>query len=68
MFGNEGTEYDEALVFWDHSTETTWSQITGMGLEGPLAGVELALIPAPLTTWGDWQSEHPDSLVLVDPA
>ena len=68
VFGNEGAYYDDALVFWDHETETLWTQWTGTGLEGALKGVRLALIPTPLLSWTEWREEHPESLVLAGEA
>jgi hypothetical protein len=31
-----------------------------------LKGIELFLLPSELTTWGSWQAEHPNTLVMVN--
>ena len=53
-----------ALVMYDHQTDTLWSQFLGQGVQGPLAGATLELAPLTHTTWEAWKSEYPDTLVL----
>ena len=53
-----------ALVMYDHQTDTLWSQFLGKGVEGPLAGKALELKPLLHTTWEAWKAAHPQSLVL----
>ena len=53
-----------ALVMYDHQTDTLWSQFLGKGVEGPLAGKILDLTPLIHTTWEAWKAAHPESLVL----
>ena len=53
-----------ALVMYDHQTDTLWSQFLGRGVKGPLAGKSLELIPLTHTTWDAWKSAHLDTLVL----
>ena len=53
-----------ALVMYDHQTDTLWSQFLGKGVEGPLAGKTLDLTPLIHTTWEAWKAAHPESLVL----
>ena len=53
-----------ALVMYDHQTETLWSQFLARGVKGPLAGVALDLVPVTQTTWETWRVLHPDTLVL----
>ena len=53
-----------ALVMYDHQTDTLWSQFLGKGVEGPLAGKNLELTPLLHTTWEAWKAAHPETLVL----
>ncbi len=53
-----------ALVMYDHQTDTLWSQFLGQGVQGPLTGATLELAPLTHTTWEAWKSEYPDTLVL----
>ena len=53
-----------ALVMYDHQTDTLWSQFLGKGVKGPLAGKALELTPLIHTTWDSWKTTHPDTLVL----
>ena len=53
-----------ALVMYDHQTDTLWSQFLGKGVKGPLAGKALEITPLIHTTWDSWNSTHPDTLVL----
>ena len=53
-----------ALVMYDHQTDTLWSQFLSKGVEGPLKDKELAVIPATQTTWEAWLELHPDTRAL----
>ena len=53
-----------ALVMYDHQTDTLWSQFLSRGVEGPLDGQKLEIVPSIQTTWDQWQRLHPDTLVL----
>ena len=53
-----------AMTWWDHETESVWSQPWGAAIEGPLQGTRLEMIPASVIPWGTWLSEHPGSLLL----
>jgi hypothetical protein len=53
-----------ALVMYDRETDTLWSQFLGEGVEGPLAGTLLEIVPAELTTWREWKQRHPNTLAL----
>jgi hypothetical protein len=52
------------MVWWDHETESFWSQPTGQAIHGPYAGVRLEGIPASVQPWSSWLTEHPDTLLL----
>ena len=53
-----------AMTWWDHETESVWSQPWGTAIRGPLEGTRLNLIPAGIVPWAVWQAEHPETLVL----
>jgi len=63
-FGVSGKLYNSDLVMYDRKTETYWSQITGEGIRGELAGQVLTKIPVDTIEWGDWKKAHPDTVVL----
>jgi hypothetical protein len=53
-----------AMTWWDHKTESIWSQPLGQALEGPLRGAKLELLPSQLMPWKTWRAEYPDTLAL----
>ena len=64
-FGNQGALYMRAMTWWDHETQSVWSQPVGTALAGPLMGTSLKMIPANIMPWSTWLAEHPDTQVLV---
>lgn len=64
VFGNFGGLYMNAMTWWDHKTESVWSQPWGRAIQGELKGIELFLLPSQLTTWDQWKTEHPETLVM----
>lgn len=52
------------MTWWDHQTESIWSQVWGQAISGPLKGKTLALIPATLVPWASWKQAHPHTLFL----
>ena len=63
-FGVSGKLIMNALVMYDHQTDTLWSHFTGDAISGPLARTRLETVPATQTTFGRWKELHPDTLVL----
>ena len=53
-----------ALVMYDHQTDSLWSHFTGDAIEGDYLGTRLELVPSTHTTWGRWKELHPDTLAL----
>ena len=53
-----------AMTWWDHETNSVWSQPWGMSIGGELEGTRLKLIPAAIGPWDAWLADHPDTLVL----
>ena len=64
-FGNFGDLYKSAMTWFDHETDSVWSQPIGTSIIGPYAGVRLEAIPASVMPWGTWKRDHPDTLVLA---
>ncbi len=66
--GVSGKLVDGNLVMYDRETDSLFLQATGKGLEGELADEtlqELARESWGVVPWGQWKSEHPDTLVLT---
>ena len=66
VFGNQGALYRGAMTWYDHATGSVWSQPLGRAIAGPQAGRRLTLLPAQLTTWGQWRAAYPHTLLLAD--
>lgn len=56
----------QAMTWWDHETESIWSQPWGRAIVGDLKGVNLFLLPSKISSWISWRSQHPNTLVLLD--
>lgn len=63
-FGVSGKLIMNAVVMYDHQTDTLWSQFLAEGVDGPLVGVDMELLPSQLTTWEAWRQQHPDTKLL----
>jgi hypothetical protein len=63
-FGVSGLLYQSDLLMYDHQTESLWSQIAMQAVAGPLTGTRLSPVFLEHTTWGDWRTAHPATLVL----
>lgn len=63
-FGVSGKLIMNALVMYDHQSDTLWSQFLSRGVKGPLANTQLEILPVLQTTWRQWLSLHPDTKVL----
>lgn len=65
-FGSSGFLFRSNKLMYDRQTRTLWNQLTGEPVLGELADtdVKLSLLPVVLTSWADWQKQHPDTVVL----
>jgi len=63
-FGVSGRLYNSNLLLYDRQTESLWSQITAEAVAGWMTGAKLNTVPFAITTWQQWQQQHPHSLVL----
>jgi hypothetical protein len=66
IFGNAGSLFMNAMTWYDHETESIWSQPWGRAIIGPYKGVELFLLPSQITTWASWKAEHPETLAMIN--
>jgi hypothetical protein len=53
-------------LMFDRGSDSLWNQLTGEPVLGEMVGqdVQLDILPVVLTTWADWQAQHPDTLVV----
>ena len=63
-FGNTSALYENNAVAYDRETGSYWFQVAGEAIVGPLTGKRLKPLPSVTTTWEEWKSLHPDTLVL----
>jgi len=63
-FGTTGRLRFSNLIMYDRQTETWWQQATGEAIVGELTGSKLEKIPAPIVSWKDLRSTHPNAKVL----
>ncbi|MDX1746428.1 MAG: DUF3179 domain-containing (seleno)protein, partial [Halobacteriales archaeon] len=64
-FGVSGHLYQANLVMYDRETESLWSQLHALAIRGELTGTRLTLQPSTTTTWGKWQTAHPETTVVL---
>ena len=67
-FGVSGLLHDSDLVMYDRTTDSLWQQITGEAVMGPAMGQTLEEVPATITEWSTWKSEHPGTRVMDPPS
>jgi hypothetical protein len=65
-FGTSGLLYRSNKLLFDHETASLWSSLTGEPVVGPVVAlnVKMAALPVVTTTWREWRTRHPDTLVL----
>ncbi|MEX2139445.1 MAG: DUF3179 domain-containing protein [Pirellulales bacterium] len=65
-FGVSGLLYNSNVLMYDRKgkPESLWSQIAGSGVSGPARDKTLDLVPFEVTTWQDWRTRFPNTLVL----
>ena len=67
-FGVSGKLLRDALLMYDHQTQTLWSHITGEAVAGELKGKRLKMLAGmPRINWKDWKRNHPLTKVLSVP-
>ena len=63
-FGTTGRLRHSDLVMYDRPTESWWQQITGRGLIGDYAGVNLERLPTQIVSYEEFRSAYPQGEVL----
>lgn len=63
-FGVSGLLYNSDVLLYDRQTETLWSQILSKGINGPMKGQRLKMVPSSQTSWESWLKKRPDTKVL----
>ena len=66
-FGTTGNLRNSDLVMYDRRTESWWQQFSGAAIVGELTGTELALIPARLESYENFQARAPEGRVFAPP-
>lgn len=65
QFAASGAILHSSMVIYDRESESLWSVLTARAFAGPQKGNSLTSLPvAEKTTWQDWQSRHPETVVL----
>jgi Protein of unknown function (DUF3179) len=64
-FGNIDAYYQNTILLHDTQTESLWLLAAGRSILGPLTDEQLQPLPSVVTTWGRWQQDHPETLVLA---
>lgn len=53
-------------VMYDVVTNSVFDTFRGVGVTGPLRGLELPQASVVTTTWGEWRESYPDTTVLIE--
>jgi Protein of unknown function (DUF3179) len=71
-FGTTGYTFDNTFVLYDRKTESVWYPLKEGSFDaigGSKSGSQIPFIASPpITTLAEWQSKHPDTLVLLEDA
>ena len=63
-FGVSGNLRNSDLIMWDNLTESWWQQLTGEGIVGDFAGVQLDFLPSQLISYDEFKGAFPAGQVL----
>lgn len=63
-FGTSGKLYNSNLIMYDRKTESYWTQIDGLAINGDFIGTTLEAISIDTVSWGEWSVNHLDAEVL----
>lgn len=67
IFGNTNALYESDMVMYDTASNSYWFQAEGVAILGERVNQTLDILPSVITTWEQWQTDHPDTLVLARP-
>jgi hypothetical protein len=62
-----GVRFAGNLVMVDQESGSYWSQVLARGICGRYENTPLTIVPAAVTTWGEWRRSQPDTEVLLPP-
>jgi hypothetical protein len=65
-FGISGRLYKSNVLFYDHQTESLWSQLMSKAISGPMVRQTLPQLTSSRMSWEQWRRVHPATLVLSD--
>lgn len=65
-FGVSGLLYNSNVLMYDRGgdPESLWSQLMATGVSGAGVNKKLKTLPVEVTTWKNWSTQHPQTLVL----
>lgn len=64
-FGVSGKLLNSNVVMYDRASDSHWSQIAGIAIDGNAKGHSLAEVRVVWTTWSKWKSRYPHTQVLT---
>lgn len=65
-FGVSGLLYNSDVLLYDRQTESLWSQLMNQAISGSMRGTRLTPIALSHTSWSDWKTRHPDTVVMTE--
>ncbi len=63
-FGVSGLLYNTNVIPYDRGSDTNWSQLALLAVNGSLAGEKPGVINLIETTWGTWKEMYPNTTVV----
>ncbi len=63
-FGVSGRLYKSNVLFYDHQTDSLWSQLLSKAISGIMVGNKLTQVHSRRVKWKSWQKKNPTTLVL----
>lgn len=63
-FGVSGRLYLSNVLMYDHQSESLWSQLAQAAVTGSMTHTALRALPSDVTSWRDWRTRYPHTLVL----
>jgi hypothetical protein len=66
VFGVSGLLFNSNLIMFDRETNSHWPQMRLQCDEGQLRNTEQIALPAIETTWGNWKTLYPNTLILSE--
>lgn len=68
IFGNTSALYESDMVMYDTDSNSYWFQAEGISILGERVNQTLDILPSVITTWEQWRTDHPNTLVLARPS